>query len=77
MGEARGIVRARRAARRWPGVRLFTRSGLDPGLTHGMPSTTNMAFGGHDWKTLYFTTWNRLHSVNVKIPGVPVPAQRK
>ena len=35
-------------------------------IVHGEPATTNMAFGGDDWKTLYFTTRNRLHSVNVK-----------
>ena len=25
-------------------------------IVHGQPATTNMAFGGDDWKTLYFTT---------------------
>ena len=34
-------------------------------------------FGGDDWKTLYFTSRNHLGSVNVKIAGMPVPAQKK
>src|ERR1700746_3640719 len=27
-------------------------------IVHGQPQTTNLAFGGADWKTLYFTNWN-------------------
>jgi len=42
-------------------------------IAHGQPSTSNIAFGGDDWKTLYFTTRNTLGSVNVKIAGIPVP----
>jgi gluconolactonase len=46
-------------------------------IVHGQPSTTNIAFGGDDWKALYFTTRNTLFSVNVKIAGVPVPVAKK
>jgi gluconolactonase len=42
-------------------------------IEHGAPATTNLAFGGDDWKTLFFTTRNSLGSVRVKISGVPVP----
>jgi gluconolactonase len=42
-------------------------------IIHGAPATTNLAFGGEDWKTIYFTSRNHLGSVNVKIPGIPVP----
>jgi gluconolactonase len=42
-------------------------------IVHGAPATTNLGFGGADWKTLYFTSRNHLGSVNVKIPGIPVP----
>jgi gluconolactonase len=42
-------------------------------ITHGAPATTNIAFGGADWKTLYFTSRNHLGAVRVKIPGIPVP----
>jgi gluconolactonase len=45
-------------------------------IVHGEPATTNLAFGGDDWKTLYFTSRNRLGSVQVNIPGLPVPAQK-
>jgi gluconolactonase len=46
-------------------------------IVHGQAATTNLAFGGDDWKTLYFTTASTLFSVNVKIAGVPVPAKKK
>jgi gluconolactonase len=46
-------------------------------IVHGAPATTNLAFGGDDWKTLYFTSRNHLGCVNVKIPGIPVPTQKK
>jgi gluconolactonase len=46
-------------------------------IVHGAPATTNMAFGGDDWRILYFTSRNQLGAVNVKIPGVPVPTQKK
>jgi gluconolactonase len=46
-------------------------------IVHGKPATTNIGFGGDDWKTLYFTTRDMLGAVNVKIAGVPVPAQKK
>jgi len=42
-------------------------------IVHGQPQTTNIAFGGDDWKALYFTSRTHLGSVNVKIAGVPVP----
>jgi gluconolactonase len=45
-------------------------------IVHGQPATTNLAFGGSDWKTLYFTTRSTLFSVNVKIAGVPVPVKK-
>ena len=41
-------------------------------IVHGQPATTNMAFGGADWKTLYFTSRSTLFSVKVRIAGVPV-----
>ena len=44
-------------------------------IVHGHAATTNIAFGGDDWKTLYFTSREHLGAVNVKIPGVPVPVK--
>jgi gluconolactonase len=46
-------------------------------IVHGAPATTNIAFGGDDWKTLYFTSRTHLGSVNIKIPGIPVPVAMK
>ena len=46
-------------------------------IVHGQPATTNIGFGGDDWRTLYFTSRSTLGSVNVKVPGIPVPTPRK
>jgi gluconolactonase len=46
-------------------------------IVHGAPATTNLAFGGSDWKTLYFTSRNHLGAVNVKLAGIPVPVGKK
>src|SRR5205823_9384270 len=46
-------------------------------IVHGYPDTTNIAFGGDDWKTLFFTTHGALSAVTLKIPGVPVPAPKR
>ena len=46
-------------------------------IVHGAPATTNIAFGGDDWKTLYFTSRSHLGSANVKISGIPVPVAKK
>jgi gluconolactonase len=45
-------------------------------IVHGQPQTTNIAFGGDDWKTLYFTTHSTLGSVKLKVAGLPVPAKK-
>ena len=37
--------------------------------------TTNIAWGGDDWKTLYITTFQTLARIELKIPGLPVPGQ--
>jgi len=46
-------------------------------IVHGAPATTNLAFGGDDWKTLYFTSRNHLGAVNIKIAGIPVPPPKR
>jgi gluconolactonase len=46
-------------------------------IVHGQPATTNIAFGGDDWKTLYFTTRTTLGAVKLKIAGIPVPVAKK
>jgi gluconolactonase len=46
-------------------------------IVHGAPATTNIAFGGDDWKTLYFTSRNHLGAVQTKIAGIPVPVGKR
>jgi gluconolactonase len=46
-------------------------------IVHGFANTANVAFGGDDWKTLYFCTRTSLGSVKLNIAGVPVPAAKR
>ncbi len=56
------------------GVWVMDSSGNHLGtIVHGAPATTNMAWGDDDWRTLYFTTRDRVGKIQLKIPGVPVP----
>jgi gluconolactonase len=56
------------------GIWIMDASGKRLGrIIHGASATTNIAFGGADWQTLYFTSRNHLGAVHVKIPGIPVP----
>ena len=60
------------------GLYVFDPNGKKLGIIrHGASATTKLAFGGDDWKTLYFTSRNHLGSVKVNIPGNPVPAVKK
>jgi gluconolactonase len=46
-------------------------------IVHGYANTANIAFGGDDWKTVYFCTRTSLGSFRVRIAGVPVPVDKK
>jgi gluconolactonase len=60
------------------GIWIFDPRGKKLGrIVHGAPATTNIAFGGDDWRTLYFTSRSHLGSVNVMVPGLPVPTPKK
>lgn len=60
------------------GLYIMDKTGRKLGrIVHGLPATTNVAFGGDDWKTLYFTTRSSLNMITVKIAGVPVPARKR
>ena len=57
------------------GVWVLDPSGKHLGtIVHGEEASTNLAFGGDDWKTMYITTRNTLVSVELKKAGIPVPA---
>ena len=56
------------------GIWVIDPSGKHLGIiTHGQPATTNLAFGGDDWQTLFFTSRNTVGRVQLKIAGVPTP----
>jgi len=60
------------------GLYIMDKTGRKLGrIVHGLPATTNVAFGGDDWKTLFFTTRSSLNMVSLKIAGVPVPARKR
>jgi gluconolactonase len=60
------------------GIWIMDRQGKKLGrIVHGYTATTNIAFGGDDWKTLYFTSRNQLGAINLKVAGLPVPARKK
>jgi gluconolactonase len=60
------------------GIWVMDSSGNHLGtIVHGAPGTTNMAWGGPKWQTLFFTTRNTLGSVDLNIPGVPVPPKKR
>jgi gluconolactonase len=46
-------------------------------IIHGFANTANIAFGGDDWKTVFFCTRTSLGSFTVMIAGVPVPAEKR
>jgi gluconolactonase len=58
------------------GIWVMDATGLHLGtIAHGAPATTNLAWGGDDWKTIYFTTRDSLGRIQLKIAGLPVPSK--
>jgi gluconolactonase len=57
------------------GVYVVSPSGKKLGRITMGEHITNVAFGGDDWKTLYFTTHSTLNAVQLRSPGLPVPAR--
>ena len=53
---------------------------LDPSGKHlgtiltGADQTTNCGWGGDDWRTFFITTMDSIFRIQLKIPGMPVPA---
>ncbi len=58
------------------GIWIFDRAGMHLGTIATGAQTTNVAWGDSDWSTLYFTTWQTLGRIRMKIPGMPVPPRR-
>ena len=57
------------------GIWIMDPAGVHLGtIEHGQTATTNVAWGGDDWKTLFFTSRNTLGRVQMNIAGLPVPA---
>src|SRR5258705_6607716 len=58
------------------GLYIIGQNRKKPGsIVPRLPATPNVAFGGDDWKTLYFTTRSSLYAINLLSPGVPVPVK--
>jgi gluconolactonase len=55
------------------GIWIIDPSGEHLGTILTGAVTTNIAWGGDDWKTLFFTTRHTLGRMQLKIPGIPVP----
>ena len=55
------------------GVWVFTPYGAHLGIIRPPELPANLAFGGPDGKTLFFTARTSVYSVRVKVPGQPHP----
>lgn len=55
------------------GIWIFDPSGQHLGTIVPGEQTTNLAWGGPDWTTLFFTTRSTVGRIQLKIPGIPVP----
>ena len=56
------------------GVWVLDASGRHLGtFLTGADVTTNCAWGGDDWRTMFITTFDSVFRIQLKIPGIPVP----
>jgi gluconolactonase len=55
------------------GIWILDPTGKHLGTILTGAQTTNVAWGGDDWRTLFFTTRHTLGRIQLKIPGIPVP----
>ena len=58
------------------GIWIFDKGATHLGTIATGAQTTHVAWGDADWTRLYFTTWQTLGRIRMKIPGIPVPAGR-
>lgn len=57
------------------GIHVVTPLGRLMGRLRIPGHVTNMAWGDHDWRTLYITTYSSVYRIRLRIPGLPVPAR--
>ena len=55
------------------GVWIIDPAGNHLGTIHTGAQTTNVGWGGDDWKTLFVTTFGSLYRIQMKVAGVAVP----
>jgi gluconolactonase len=55
------------------GVWIIDPAGNHLGTIHTGAQTTNVGFGGEDWKTLFVTTFGSLFRIQTNIAGIAVP----
>ena len=54
------------------GIHVIDPSGQLMGRLKIPGHSTNLAWGGEDWRTLYVTTYTSVYRTRLKIPGIPV-----
>ena len=59
------------------GVWIIDHQGEHLGTILTGAQTTNVGWGGEDWKTLFITTFGAVGRIQLKIPGVPIPHSRQ
>jgi gluconolactonase len=55
------------------GIWIMTPAGKHLGTILTGAQTTNIAWGGENWRTLFFTTRHTLGRIQLKVPGISVP----
>ena len=55
------------------GVWIIDRTGQHLGTILTGAQTTNVGWGGEDWKTLFITTFDALYRIQLNIAGIPLP----
>jgi gluconolactonase len=55
------------------GIWVLNKEGVHIGTILSDASPINLAWGGDDWSTLYFTGWSTLNCIRLDTPGIPVP----
>jgi gluconolactonase len=58
------------------GTWVFTADGVSLGIIRTPEVPANLAFGGPDLKTLFFTARTSVYTLRVKVPGQPHPYYR-